>query len=108
MQSWISNSTDFLANQFYGNYGDFRLYPSTLTFQSGDLTYYKYHLNTYVKPNGEPFSGDPWALYNDYWVQLDGYHYNTLATDAFVIGMNSDGMVMTVESQALRSTMYRA
>lgn len=58
--------------------------------------------------NGEPGQADPWDEFNDYWIQLDGYDYNDLATDAFVVGFDVDGVVQSVASQALRSTYYRS
>lgn len=58
--------------------------------------------------NGRPGGGDPWDEYNDYWIQLDGLTYNILSPDAFVIGFSKDGVVQSVASQALRTTMVRS
>lgn len=58
--------------------------------------------------NGEPYGGDPWDEYNDYWIQLDGLTYNLLSPDAFVIGFDKNGIVQSVASQALRTTMVRS
>ncbi len=60
-----------------------------------------------LQNGGEPVTNDPWAEFNEYWFQLDGADYNNLATDAFVVGFGAGGRVMSVASQALRSTYYR-
>lgn len=106
VQQWISNGTDFLANEYLAAYDDFRLYPTNLKSEADGLTYYKYHLNT-LTSNGEPVTGDPWSEYNDYWLEIDEDIYNNLATDAFVIGFDQGGIVQSVESQALRTAMLR-
>lgn len=105
---WTSNSTNFLKNEWLAGYDDFRLYPTTLSHKSADdpLTYYKFHMVS-LQNGGEPVTGDPWAEFNEYWFQLDGADYNNLATDAFVVGFDAAGRVMSVASQALRSTYYR-
>lgn len=105
VQEWISNSTDFLQNQFLKGYNDFRLYPTELSTQANGLTFYTYHLN--LLPNhGEPSTVGVW-LNNDYWVDLDRLRYNNLAVDDFIIGINKDGIVQSVESSALLLPMYR-
>jgi hypothetical protein len=99
-----------MTNEFFAAYSDFRLYPTTLSHkhQGGDgLTYYKYHM-TVLQNDGEPFGGDPWNEFNEYWFQTDEFMYNNLATDAFVIGFDAKGMVQSVECQALRSVYYRS
>ncbi|KAI1609311.1 putative penicillin-binding protein [Exophiala viscosa] len=106
VQQWISNGTDFLANEWLASYNDFRLYPTNLKTQADGLTYYKYHLN-FLASNGEPVTGDPWSELNDYWLEVDELIYNDLATDAFVIGFDQDGIVQSVSSQALRTNMLR-
>lgn len=108
ISQWTSNSTNFLANFYYQNYDDFRLYPTTLTYKPAHdtLTYHKYHLVSLAN-GGEPVTGDPWSEFNDYWLQLDGPDYNNLAADAFVVGIDGTGRVMSVESQALRAVYYR-
>jgi hypothetical protein len=105
---WISNGTDFLHNSFISPYGDdARLYPTKLSTKAlDDLTYWTYHLNV-LSAKGEPDGKDPWAESNDYWYQVDSFNYNNLATDAFIVGFDDDGIVQNVRSQALRSTMYR-
>lgn len=106
VQQWISNGTDFLANEWLASYNDFRLYPTNLKTLADGLTYYKYHLN-FLASNGEPVTGDPWSELNDYWLEVDELIYNDLATDAFVIGFDQDGVVQSVSSQALRTVMLR-
>ncbi|KAK4943422.1 hypothetical protein LTR10_016913 [Elasticomyces elasticus] len=106
IKQWISNSTDFLANEWLASYDDFRLYPTNLKTQADGMTYYKYHLES-LSSNGEPITGDPWSELNDYWVSVDELIYNNLATDAFVIGFDQNGIVQSVSSQALRTTMLR-
>jgi hypothetical protein len=69
--------------------------------------YYKYHIMAYPLAGGEQDETDPWSVYNERWYAVDQNIYNNLATDAFVIGMDKDGVVQSVESQALRLTMYR-
>ncbi|KAK5451815.1 hypothetical protein LTS15_007538 [Exophiala xenobiotica] len=109
VEQWISNGTNFLTQEYLASYADFRLFPTDLSIQADDgLTYYKYHLNTLIEPNGEPVTGDPWAEFNDYWIQVDQAIYNNLATDAFVIGFDNDGAVQSVSSQALRTAMLRS
>lgn len=131
--SWISNGTDMFTTPFFKNYEDFRLYPTDLSYVDGDTTYWKYYLATFFNENGEQSGGDLWNLYNDYWyvlpvsmaflfyrvklkiltfacchrVQVDGNIYNNLASDSWIIGFGEDGMVQSVESQALRCTLYR-
>ena len=109
IQQWISNGTDFLTNEWFSAYNDFRLYPTTLKYIPADdaLTYYKYHVN-FLMNNGEPVQGDPWAEFNEYWFQLDELDYNNLATDAVVVGFDANGVVQSIASQALRSTYYRS
>jgi enterochelin esterase-like enzyme len=108
VEQWISNGTNFLTQEYLASYADFRLFPTDLSTQADDgLTYYKYHLNTLIDPNGEPVTGDPWAEFNDYWIQVDQAIYNNLATDAFVVGFDSHGVVQSVSSQALRTAMLR-
>lgn len=106
VQEWISNGTNFMRNQFLNGYDDFRLYPTEFMTQADGLTYFIYHLNT-LSSKGEPKSiGDFWAG-NDYWVQVDALIYNNRATDSFVIGIDQEGIVQSVESAALRIRMYR-
>jgi hypothetical protein len=69
--------------------------------------YYKYHVMSYPLPDGEPDLTDPWSVYNERWYAVDQNIYNNLATDAFVVGIDKDGIVQSVESQAMRMTMYR-
>ena len=106
IQEWTSNSTDFLANFILGNFYDFRIYPTELSIEQDGLTYYKYQM-IQLPDNGEPATGDPWSELNDAWYALDSISYNNLATDAFVIGFDQSGIVQSVESQALRTTMVR-
>ncbi|KAL6252772.1 hypothetical protein RBB50_000491 [Rhinocladiella similis] len=108
VQQWTSNGTDFLTQEYLANYHDFRLFPTELSTEADGLTYYKYHLDTFINPDGEPFTGDPWAEYNDYWIQIDSNIYDNLSTDAFVIGFDKDGIVQSVASQALRTSMLRS
>lgn len=108
VEQWTSNGTDFLTQEYLKSYHDFRLFPTELSTEADGLTYYKYHLDSFVNPNGEPFTGDPWAEYNDYWIQIDSNIYDNLSTDAFVIGFDKDGIVQSVASQALRTTMVRS
>ncbi|KAH8812245.1 putative penicillin-binding protein [Xylogone sp. PMI_703] len=108
IKQWISNDTDFLSNEFYAFYDDFRLYPTDLKFQGSDgLTYYKFHMET-LPQSGQPSGGDPWSGNNDYWLQLDSITYNVLSPDAFVVGFDHNGIVQNVASQALRTTMVRS
>lgn len=107
IQQWISNGTDFLTNEFIGSFNDFRLYPTELSTEEDGLTYYKYQMGLSMS-NGEPITGDPWSYFNDHWLQVDALQYNNLATTAFIIGFDTDGIVQTVGSQALRSTMDRS
>ncbi len=108
VEQWISNGTNFLTQEYLASYADFRLFPTDLSTQADGLTYYKYHLDMLINPNGEPATGDPWSEYNDYWLQVDQAIYNNLATDAFVIGFDKDGIVQSVSSQALRTAMLRS
>ncbi|KAH8703424.1 putative penicillin-binding protein [Talaromyces proteolyticus] len=108
IKQWISNSTNFLNNEFYAEFNDFRLYPTDLKMWSSEgLTYYKFHMDCLTR-NGAPISSDPWSEYNDYWFQLDGLSYNLLAPDAFVVGFDENGIVQSLASQALRTTMVRS
>ena len=106
--NWVSNGTDFLAG-ILAPYSDFRLYPTELSASTGDdgLTYYLYHLNS-LQQNGEPFTQDFWSPYNNEWIMVDALDYNNLATDAFTIGFDKQGVVQSVRCQALRSDMYRS
>ncbi|KIW11614.1 hypothetical protein PV08_10916 [Exophiala spinifera] len=108
VEQWTSNGTDFLTQEYLASFHDFRLFPTELSTEADGLTYYKYHLDSFVNPDGEPFTGDPWAEYNDYWIQIDENIYDNLSTDAFVIGFDTDGVVQSVASQALRTTMLRS
>lgn len=104
VQKWISNSTDFLQNKFLKAYNDFRLYPTDISTQANSLTYFTYHLN-YLPNNGEPSTIGVWR--NNHWFSLDELRYNNFAVDDFIIGINKDGIVQSVESAALLVPMYR-
>lgn len=104
---WISNGVDFLQNDLLSAYSSFRLFPTTLSYEDGGITYFAYRLEM-SRNNGEPVLGDWWSEFNDLWLQVDNYIYNNLATDAFVIGFDASGIVQSVASQALRATLYRA
>jgi hypothetical protein len=109
VKQWISNSTDMFKNDWLSAYKDFRLYPTSLSYEDGDITYHKYYLATLLGKNGqqEPSYDQPWSDYKDYWIQLDQNMYDNLATDSWVIGFGADGVVKSVECQALRSVMLR-
>lgn len=105
--NWVSNSTNFLGGIF-APYSDFRLYPTELTSTGSDgLTYYIYHLNS-LQNGGEPFTQDFWSVFNNEWIMLDTLDYNNLATDAFTIGFDKNGVVQSVRCQALRVDMVRS
>ncbi|KAK5172114.1 uncharacterized protein LTR77_003752 [Saxophila tyrrhenica] len=109
VKSWISNSTDMFNNLWLAGHKDFRLYPTSLSYQDGDMTYHKYYLATLFGKHGLQLpSYDPWSDLGEYWIQLDGTMYNNLATDSWIIGFDADGMVQSVESQAVRAVMYRS
>jgi hypothetical protein len=78
-----------------------------LSIEQDGLTYYKYQM-IQLANHGEPTTEDPWSELNDSWYGIDGFDYNNLATDAFVIGFDRNGIVQTVESQALRTVMVRS
>jgi hypothetical protein len=105
--SFISNGVDFLHNEILSAYSSFRLFPTTLSYEDGGITYFAYRLEM-SRNNGEPVLGDWWSEFNDLWLQVDNYIYNNLATDAFVIGFDASGIVQSVASQALRTTLHRA
>lgn len=102
----ISNGVDFLHNDFLGGFDTFRLFPTKLTYDEGGITYFAYRMEM-GRNGGEPALGDWWSEFNDQWLQVDNSIYNNLATDAFVIGFDASGIVQSVASQALRTTMYR-
>lgn len=111
VKQWISNGKDFLASEFLSIYQDFRLYPSALHYKGADgLTYYTYNLELLFHAGGEPNNPgnqDPWFPYSDYWLQIDTDIYDNMATDMFVVGFDSDGIVQSIRSDAMRSTMVR-
>ena len=95
-----------MTNAYLGNFNDFRIYPTKLNIEQGGLTYYKYQM-IQLPNDGEPATGDPWSELNDSWYGIDSLDYNNLATDAFVIGFDGNGVVQSVSSQALRTVMIR-
>ncbi|KAH8691668.1 beta-lactamase/transpeptidase-like protein [Talaromyces proteolyticus] len=106
--SLVSNGTDFLTG-ILAAYSDFRLYPTEQHTSRGrdGLTFYLYHLNS-LQQNGEPFTQDFSAVFNNEWLMVDSLNYINLATDTFTIGFDKQGVVQSVRCQALRSTMYRS
>ena len=107
MTSWISDGVDFLHNDFLGGYDDFRLVPTQLTYDENGMTYYSYRVE-YRSNQGVPITNEFWSEINDWWLQVDNYIYNGLATDNLVIGFDADGVVQSVQPLALRTTLYRA
>jgi hypothetical protein len=109
IKTWISNGTDFLTMEYMAAYNDFRLFPTQLKhkYDNDPLTYFKYHMVA-LGDDGKPVEGDPWSEFNEYWFQLDSWDYANLATDAFVVGFDANGIVQSVASQAVRSTYHRA
>jgi len=104
--NWVSNGVDFLTNDLFSAYSSFRLFPTKLTYDEDGITYFAYRLEM-ARFNGEPVMGDWWSEYNDLWLQVDNSIYANLATDAFIIGFDANGIVQSVASQALRTTMFR-
>ena len=103
---WISNGTDFLANAFLYPSNDFRLYHTGLSIVHDELMWYKYQLS--ALPNGgEPGMDLTWNENNARWIWGDSASYGNLGTQAFLIGFDSNGVVQSVGSQALRCNMTR-
>jgi hypothetical protein len=106
VKSWISNGVDFLGNDLLSDYDSFRLYPTNLSTDRDGVSYSAYRLEL-LKFNGEPWTGDFWSHLNEWWIQLDTFIYDNLATDAFTIGIDKDGIVQSVAPHALRTVLYR-
>lgn len=103
---WISNGTDFLASPYLYPGNDFRLYPSGLSIVQDDLTWHKYHMS-HLPNGGEPKRDLIWDENNARWIWGDFALYGNLGTQAFLIGIDSDGVVQSAGSQALRCNMTR-
>lgn len=106
---WISNGTDFLnQNLLLSGWNDTRLYPTKLTTtdSKAGITYRAYFAE-FLPPGRAPLTAGLWPELNDYWVVLDNWIYNNKATDAFIVGFDKEGMVQSVQSEALRETLYR-
>lgn len=107
---WISNGTDFLnANLYLSGWNDSRLYPTKLSATTDihtGITYRSYFAE--FRPNrGKPQTAGLWPEINDYWFVLDNWIYDNKATDALIVGFDQHGMVQSIQSDALRVTLYR-
>lgn len=104
--NWTSNGLNFLDTVLLSSYNSLRLYPTKRKTENDGIEYYGYHLEL-LPNNGEPSTADFWNHLDEWWIQMDTLVYNNLATDAFTIGFDKDGIVQSVASQALRTVMYR-
>ncbi|KAK5050904.1 hypothetical protein LTR84_003463 [Exophiala bonariae] len=104
--SWTSNGVNFLDTVLLSSYNSLRLYPTKRKTEKDGIEYYGYHLEL-LPNNGEPTTADFWNHLDEWWIQMDTLIYNNLATDAFTIGFDKDGIVQSVASQALRTILYR-
>jgi hypothetical protein len=102
---WASNGTDVLSTDII-NATDARLYPAQLSRIEIGTNYHAFRAQ--LAPERQPSGAELWPELLDSWYFVDAYIYNNLATDAFVIGIDSDGVVQSVRSDSLRVTMYRA
>lgn len=106
--AWVSNSTDFLrSNPFFRAYDDFRLYPTELSTVENGVTYFSYR-GIFTAQGGQPYSDGLFNELNDPWLGVDNFVYNNKATDNFVVGIDQDGIVQSIQSAGLRVTMVRA
>lgn len=108
VESWISNGTDFLE-AWSASYKDFRLYPTTLQYTSGNMIYVKYHFAPYPYPKSVPADTRvmPWPSFNEQWQGMEKNVYDGKTTDAFTVGFDPENKVVSLESLGLRCVMYR-
>lgn len=106
--AWTSNSTDFLHdNPFFAGYDDFRMYPTELSMVEDGVTYFSYR-GLFATQGGQPYADGLFNELNDPWLGVDNWQYNNRATDNFVVGIDRNGIVQSIQSATLRVTMMRA
>ena len=103
---WISNGTDFLADNILLPTTDLRLYPTDLVRTDGDITYRAYRL--ILSYGRQPVTVGLFPEANDYWLSIDSGIYNNQPIDGFVVAFNKDGVVQSVFSDGLQVNLPRS